>query len=320
MRDPYQILGVSRSASESEIKSAYRKLAKKYHPDLNPGRKDIEQKFKEVSSAYELLSDTTKKKRFDAGEIDENGNERGFSRSYGGASDPFGSSGRSYGYSSSSSRKGSPFSSFNPEDILSQFFGGGSFHQSDPFEESEPRSKTSSKGQDVSYAVFVPFVESCLGGKQRVTLAGHKTIEVNIPPGVVSGHKLRLRGQGVQGRGGAGDAIIDITVEPHPFFTREKDDIFLDLPISLPEAILGATVTVPTLDGQVQVKVPAGSNAGSSLRLKGKGVKKSSGAAGDMFVKIKIVLPEKPNGDLNEMIAKWAKKNAYNPRAKLGWA
>ena len=309
MRDPYQTLGVSRSADEAEIKSAYRKLAKKLHPDVNPGRKDVEQKFKEITAAYDLLSDPKKRARFDRGEIDAMGNDKGFS---GSGFDPFanaarrGAKNRAYNYSFGGDSD--PFSQMNAEDIFSEFFGGG---KSRGFQNEEKQ-----RGQDVTYGLTISFVEACQGCKKRVTLVGNKAIDVNIPPGTETGNKLRLRGQGAQGRGGSGDAIIEITVEPHRYFTRNGYDINVDLPISLPEAVTGASVEVQTLDGKVSVKTPKWANTGTTLRLKGKGVPKLKGDAGDMFVKLKIMLPENPDSDLSDIIEKWAKKKSYDPRKK----
>lgn len=305
MSDPYQILGVLRSATEAEIKSAYRKLAKKLHPDMNPGRKDIEQKFKEVTAAYDLLSDKTKRARFDRGEIDDNGNERGF-----GGGDPFG--GKRSGAHTRHSRSG-PFGfgggGVNPEDLFAEFFGG-SRQRRGAFEEPEPAA------QDVSYTITIPFVEACLGGKKRVTLNNKKTIDVNIPAGTEDGHKLRLRGLGHDG----GAAIIEIKIAPHDFFRREGQDIHLDVPIGLHEAVLGGSITVPTLSGKVSLKVVKGANTGNVMRLKGKGVPSTKGDAGDMFVKLQIVMPETISADLATFIEKWAKKNNYNPRGRLGWS
>jgi len=312
MRDPYQILGVERKASAAEIKSAYRRLAKKLHPDVNQGKKDVEAQFKEVSAAYDLLSDPTKRARFDRGEVDAQGQERGF----GGGGDPFGGMGgharshtRTYG-----SQAGNPFGGASGmEDFFSEFFGGAAKGQRSGF------GGTAAKGADVTYALSVPLVKACLGDKRRLTLSNNKTIEINIPPGTEEGHKLRLRGQGTGGPGGAGDAIIEIHVEPHALFTRRDNDILLDLPVSLPESIMGAQIKVPTLDGHVTVKIPKGSNTDSVLRLKGKGVPKAQGEPGDMFVKIKIALPDPVPKDLHDMVEKWAKKNAYDPRKKAGW-
>jgi DnaJ-class molecular chaperone len=319
MPDPYQTLGVSKSASADEIKSAYRKLAKKLHPDVNPGKKDVEQRFKDVTAAYDLLSDPEKRKRYDRGEIDAQGNERGFS------GDPFGGGGGGGGnwrrsYSSSGSGGGDPFAQFgggaSVEDILSEFMGGArSRRGGGGGGEGFPGM---GRGQDVAYTLHVPFAEAALGGKQRVTLAGGKPLEVTIPPGTEDGHKLRLRGQGHPGTTGPGDALIEIHVDDHPWFTRKGNDVYLDVPVSLPEALLGATINVPTLDGNVSLKVPKGANSGTTLRLKGKGIPHGK-ETGDMFAKLRVVLPDTPSPDLNEFIEKWAKKNAYDPRKKLGW-
>jgi DnaJ-class molecular chaperone len=307
MADPYTLLGVSKSASAAEIKSAYRKLAKKLHPDVNPDRKDIDQKFKEVTAAYDLLSDPAKRARYDRGEIDAMGNERGFAHAGGG---PFGGMGggtRTWRTSGGSFKE--DLGGFNPEDIFAEFFSG----------HNRTGRGAAPKGSDVLYALTIPFTEACLGGKRRFTLSNRKTVDVNIPPGSVDGDKLRLRGQGESGAGGAGDAIIEIHVEPHPHFTRKDNDINLEAPISLPEAVSGAGIRVPTLDGFVTVKVPKGANTGTTLRLKGKGVPASRGERGDMFVKLKVVLPDPVPESLADAIEKWAKKNAYDPRKKLGW-
>jgi DnaJ-class molecular chaperone len=313
MRDPYQILGVERSASAAEIKSAYRKLAKKLHPDVNQGKKDIEQKFKEVTAAYDLLSDAEKRARFDRGEVDAQGNERGFGGGGGSGGYGGGNNWRSRARSTSGAGAGAdPFGGFDSVDDIFAEFMGGRRGRANPGPQ---------KGADVTYALSVPFTEACLGGKRRVTLASGKTIDVTIPAGTNEGDKLRLRSQGEPGTSGAGpgDAIIEIHVEPHAFFTRKDKDIYLDAPISLPEAVLGASVKVPTLDGHVSVKVAKGANSGTTLRLKGKGVPSSSGGAGDMFVKLAIMLPDAPEDDLAEAVEKWAKKNPYDPRKKLGW-
>jgi DnaJ-class molecular chaperone len=328
MTDPYQLLGVAKTASEAEIKSAYRKLAKKLHPDVNPGRKDIEQKFKEVSAAYDILSDPAKRARYDRGEIDGGGNEKPFGgggyRSYGGG-DPFahmrnrGGAGRQGGGDSFGGAAGM-------EDFFAEFFGGAGRAPGAGF--GRGRTAAPEKGADVSYTLTIPFTEACLGGKQRVTLENKKTIDVTVPAGSTDGDKLRLRGLGEVGAGGprggdSGDAIFEIRVKPHAFFVRKENEIHLEAPISLIEAASGATIHVPTLDGQVAVKVPKGANTGTVLRLKGKGVPSAkgqgAGTAGDMFVKLKIMLPEPMPQDLADLIEKWGKKNAYDPRKKAGW-
>ncbi len=316
MRDPYDILGVTRSATADEIKSAYRKLAKKLHPDVNPGRKDIEQKFKEITAAYDLLSDAAKRARFDRGEIDAMGNDRGFAGGGFGGGGFGGARSRGHG-----SRAGGadPFAQFGGgmediDDILAQFMGaqrGGA--------RGRGAGAQAPRGGDETYSLSIPFAEACLGGKRRVTLSNGKTIDVTIPPGSEEGNKLRLRGLGQSSPAGAGDAIIEMHIEPHSYFTRKDNDVILEAPVSLPEAVLGASITVPTLDGHVTVKIPKGSNSGTTLRLKGKGIPSSATIKGDMLVKIRIMLPESPTEDLAELVEKWAKKNAYDPRKKLGW-
>jgi len=302
MRDPYQVLGVEKSATADAIKSAYRKLAKKLHPDVNPGRKDIEQKFKEVTAAYDLLSDNTKRARYDRGEIDAQGQERGFA---GASAGPFGNGGGGAWRGRHSSSGGDPFGQFgNTDDIFAEFLNAARGRGGSP--------NMGAPGETI-YSLAIPFVEACLGGKKRVTLTNGKTIDVTIPAAVIEGHKLRLRGQGERDA----DAIIEMHIEPHPFFTRKDFDIYIDVPVSLPEAVLGANIRVPTLDGYVSVKVPIGANSGTTLRLKGKGVPLGKTEAGDMFVKITIMLPDTPSADLTEFIEKWAKKNAYDPRKKL---
>ncbi|MEJ0062328.1 MAG: DnaJ C-terminal domain-containing protein [Alphaproteobacteria bacterium] len=316
MANPYQILGVTKSATADELKSAYRKLAKKLHPDVNPGRKDIEHKFKEITAAYDLVSDPVKRAKFDRGELDDMGNERGgFAR---GGGDPFGQhggGGRSYNYSSASSGNTDPFGSFS-EDLFADLFGGSKRRGAGM----GGGAQTKPRGGDATYTLTVGFIESCLGGKQRVTMASGKTIDVNVPPGTENGTKLRLKGLGQPGPGGAGDAIIDISVTPHPWFTRKDRDINLEAPVSLSEALLGASIKVPTLDGTVAVKVHKGANTGTLLRLKGKGVPAYGGKeSGDLYVRLKVVLPDPPDHALADIVEKWSKKHAYDPRAKLGW-
>lgn len=295
MTDLYQRLGTSRSASSADIKKAYRKLAKKYHPDLNQGDKHIEQKFKEVTAAYDVLSDKDKRARYDRGEIDDQGQDKGFN--FGGG-DPFG------GMRGDPRQRQGGFGGF--DDILSQFFnqgGGGGFQQ----QRQQP------KGADVTYRITISFAEACLGATKRVTLDNSKTIDVKIPKGTESGHKLRLRNLGRKGPGGTGDAIVEIGVTGHPFFTREGKDIHLDVPISLTEAVLGGSVNIPTLNGSVSLNLPKGSNSGKIMRLKGKGVPQERDSDGDMFIKLEITLPKDPS-TLEEPLKSWAKKNNYTPR------
>jgi DnaJ-class molecular chaperone len=298
-QDPYKLLGVARGASDADIKRAYRKLAKELHPDLNPNRKDIEKKFKEVSAAYALLSDKDKRARFDRGELDAEGNERSpfsGSRSYrqphgGMGGDPFGFGG----------------GGFSTEDIFAQFFG-----------DKKPPRPPRPKGADVNYTLKVSFEEACLGAEKRLALSSGKTIDVKIPVGSEDGHKLRLKGQGQEGVGGAGDALIEIKVMPHKQFTREGKDIYLDVPVALHEAVLGESITVPTLSGSVSVKLRPHASGGTTMRLKGKGVPSPHGGAGDIFVRLKITLPTDPAAQeaLSKLVNKWAQKYKYMPRDK----
>ena len=302
MKDPYQVLGVDRKASAEEIKSAYRKLAKKLHPDVNPGDEAIEQRFKEVSQAYALLSDPATRARYDRGEIDAGGQERaagGFYRTYTGGT---------------GQRQGAPFDfgeEISVDDIFSEFFGGGRMRGG--------RRRASERGADRHFSVQVSFEEAAKGAKKRLRLGGEKTLEVTIPAGTEDGQTLRLKGQGQPGRAGgaAGDALIEVAVAPHPLFRREGLDIHLDLPVSLQEAVLGASVTVPTLSGKVTMKIPEGSNTGSVLRLKGKGIQ-SDGKTGDQYLSLKIVLPEQQDEQLRDFVKRWAGFNAFDPRKKMG--
>ena len=313
MRDPYDILGVSRTASDDEIKSTYRTLAKKYHPDLNPGKKEIEAKFKEISGAYDILGDTTKRAKYDRGEIDAQGNTRTAQQNY---------------YRAKNSRDAeSPFGGdFSSEDIFADLFGGMKakstrFHGNwgagaDPFASAREKSK----GTDITENLRVSFIEAALGAKKRITLGTGKTIEINVPAGSETGNKLRLKNQGYAGyqEGRAGDAIIEIQVDAHPFFTRKAMDITCELPLTLYEAVLGATVSVPTLDGNVELKIPKGANSGTSLRLRGKGIADPQGVRGDQYVKMKIMLPDVQDEQLAKFIEKWGEKHPYDPRKKAG--
>lgn len=316
MRDPYVVLGVMRSASADDIKQAFRGLAKQFHPDLNPGRPDIEQKFKEVNGAYSLLSDPEKRARFDKGEIDATGAERpdrSFRRAWAGAGRGPGGPGARPGGAKAGAKPddNDPFS----DDFFNDIFGASKRRYS-----AGGGSGVKAKGSDVSYSVNVGFIDACLGAKRRLALSTGKSIDVNIPPGTKDQAKLRLKGQGLAGLGGAGagDAIVEVHVDAHPLFTRKDDDIHIDVPVTLTEAILGAAIKVPTLDGQVAVKVPAGANSGTVLRLKGKGIPSPErSVTGDLYVKLVVMLPEKLDGELVAFIEKWSKGRDYDVRRKL---
>ncbi|WP_119304399.1 DnaJ C-terminal domain-containing protein [Dongia deserti] len=304
MTDPYRVLGVTRNASDEEIKRAYRKLAKKLHPDLNPGDKKVEAQFKETTAAYDFLSDPEKRRKYDRGEIDESGQPRGFrySNSRPGGGTQQRRTTRGFGLEDDADFT---------EDLFGDFFGFGK----------DARDSVRLKGADVSYQVRVPFLEAVLGTKQRLQLADGKTLEVQLPPGTDSGQTLRLKGQGLPGRGGApaGDAFIEVTVEAHPIFSRDGNDILVELPITLYEAALGAIINVPTIDGRVSLKVPAGSNSGTQLRLRGRGVQVGKGGArGDQYVRLVVMLPKEVDSELKAAIEKSARNHPYKVRGKFG--
>jgi DnaJ-class molecular chaperone len=300
--DPYTTLGVKKDATQDDIQKAYRRLAKKLHPDLNPGNKIAEEKFKEVSAAYDLLSDPEKRARFDRGEIDASGTERPRQQYYRDFADQD-------GWSAYTTNSGfADFSDFSgSEDILSEIFGR------------QGRAGHRRRGQDVRYHLDLSFLDAVNGGKQSIVLPDGTTLDVNIPPGTRDGQILRLRGKGrpAPGDGPPGDALIEISVLPHPYFTRKGDDIYLDLPISLKEAVLGAKIKVPTPGGAVTVAVPKWSNTGRVLRLKGRGVPRADGSKGDEYIKLMLMLPEKPDPKLEAFVAEWQPVE-YSPRQSMG--
>ncbi|HVO03699.1 MAG TPA: DnaJ C-terminal domain-containing protein [Candidatus Cybelea sp.] len=304
MADPYKTLGVAPSATADEIKKAYRKLAKRLHPDVNPGNKKVEQQFKEATAAYDLLSDAEKRRKFDAGEIDENGNPRGFAgwggRGYGGSGGAGGTGTRGRGPRAADLGLDDEFA----EDLFRDFFNFG--------RGGAGRAGVKMRGADVSYKAEVSFLEAARGAKKRLTLSDGKTLDITIPAGTLDGQTLRLKGQGLPGSGGAsnGDAFVEITVTEHPYFERDGNDVLLECPISLAEAVLGGQITVPTVDGQVSLKVPKNSNTGTQLRLKGKGiVDPRSGQRGDQFVRFVVMLPRQMDAELEQSIDRWAKSH-----------
>ena len=307
VRDPYTVLGIGRPSSADDIKKAYRELAKKLHPDRNPNDKKAEAKLKEINAAYNFLSDADKRRRYDAGEIDANGQEKVFS--YQRHSRPHA---RQRGHGA---RNFFDADDFTTEDILNDIFGMGKKKTASSSSAPEPNSS-----RDVNYTLKVPFEEAMLGGKRTIKLADGKEVSLAIPPGSEDATKLRLKGQGQPGRfgGAAGDAYILLSVDPHAFFIREGYDIKCELPVSLTEAVLGGAIRVPALGGLVEMKVPKHANTGTVLRLKGKGVPKTDGTAGDQYVKLKIVLPDEMDDSLGEFLKKWKPGQHFNPRKKAG--
>lgn len=295
--NPYEVLGVKPDATQDEIRGAYRKLAKEHHPDLNPGDRAAEEKFKTVAAAYDLLGDAEKRARFDRGEIDATGAERPRERYY---RDFHGAGAQDHAYSSAAG-------SADFEDILSEIFAA------------QRGAQSRRRGQDVLYQLPVTLLEAVNGATKRVTLADGSTLDVRIPPGTQDGQVLRLRGKGSAGVGDGppGDALVEATIEAHPFFTRKGDDIEIDLPVTLREAVLGTTVSVPTPTGSVRMTVPKNANTGTRLRLRGKGAARPDGTRGDEYVTLKIVLPERPDPELEKFAAGWSADPNWNPRRHL---
>jgi DnaJ-class molecular chaperone len=295
--DPYATLGLGRTATADDIRRAYRKLAKELHPDVRPDDKASEERFKRATAAFNLLSDPVTKSRFDRGEIDADGNERM----------AFGSRPRQSARASAGAGAGpagGPQDAFDLGDIFSDLFGSGMGGAG--------RGYGRMRGRDIRFTLDIDFLDAVNGAKRRVSLAEGRTLDVAIPAGVESGQVLRLKSQGgtgVQG-GPAGDALVELNVRPHSFFRREGQDIHMDLNISLTEAVEGAKVQAPTPSGPVALSIPAGSNTGKVLRLKGKGV----AGTGDQFVRLLVMLPETPDEDLKKFVKKWPKRDQTPPR------
>jgi DnaJ-class molecular chaperone len=317
MRDPYSVLGVSKSADSAEIKKAFRKLAKKYHPDQSKDPK-AKERFAEVSAAYEILGDEKKKAQFDRGEIDAEGKPRfhgfeGFDhgpfghRTYAG-----GGPGAEHFEFNFGGRPGAQ--GFDPSDLFGDLFGGGLGGR-----RGRGRGAAAPRGEDVTTSVTISLVDAVKGSTARVTLPTGRTLEVSIPAGIEDGKQIRLKRQGHPSPygGEAGDAIVTVRIAKHPHFRIDGRDLRLDLPITLYEAILGAKVNVPTLDGMVELAIPAGSNGGRTLRLRGKGLPNPQGERGDLLVTLRIVLPDEPDTELINLMRKWESQKPYNPRRDL---
>ncbi|WP_324262052.1 DnaJ C-terminal domain-containing protein [Altererythrobacter sp. H2] len=323
MSDPYATLGVARTASEKEIKSAYRKLAKELHPDRNQDNPKASERFSKVTQAYDLLSDATKRAQFDRGEIDGDGNPAnpfaGMGGGYGGR--PGGGFGGSYGGGFGGQ------GGFRPEDLqgaegldlgdlFDGLFGGGGARRGPAGAAGfRGQGRPPPKGADVAYRLRVPFIDAATRKDQRITLADGKTIDLKLPAGVEDGTQMRLKGKGEPGPGGTGDGIVTIAIDRHPHFRRDGDDVRLDLPITLDEAVMGGKVKCPTVDGAVMLTIKPGTGSGTVMRLGGKGFSTKAGARGDQLVTLEIQLP----ADLSELSRRlegW--QDSSNPRAKLG--
>ena len=295
--NPYEVLGVKPDATATDIRKAYRRLAKSSHPDVNRGDKNSEERFKRISAAYDLLSDAEKRARFDRGEIDASGAERPRSRarrtSANGAAHPFagaGGFGEAAGFA-------------DADDIFAQMFGRNF--------------RRNPRGADRRYQLDVDFLDAVNGAKRSLVLPDGSHIDVNIPAGIRDGQVLRIRGKGEPGDGGAGDAMIEVGVRPHPHFERKGDNIHVEVPITLKEAVLGAKIKAPTPTGSVTVTVPKGANTGTVLRLKGRGVRRKNGERGDEYVTLKVRLPDKGDPELERFVTHWHPATSQDPRSEL---
>jgi DnaJ-class molecular chaperone len=302
MKDPYETLGVSRSATDKEIKDAFKKLARKFHPDLHPGDTEAETKFKAISAANDLLKDKEKRRRFDAGEIDASGAERPQERFYRDFADrPYASHAAQDGFATNEEL----------EEFLARAFAGGSQRSEGIFR---------ARGQDVSYEVPVGFLDAANGAVRTITLPEGKTLQVTIPEGAEDRQMLRLKGQGMPGFGDgpAGDAYVELHVEPHPYFRRKDDNIYVEVPATLKEAVLGARIEVPTINGPVSMMVPKGSNTGTTLRLRERGIRnRKTGQRGHQFITLKVVLPPANEPELVAFLESWQPTNSDDPRKDM---
>lgn len=298
MRDPYEVLGVAKGADGQAIKKAYRALARELHPDLHPGDKKAENRFKEVAAAYDLLSDPDKKARYDRGEIDASGTpktERRFYRDYAQA-------GRGTRYT----EPGDFFRDFEGVDIFSELFR-------DIHRDAGP-----APGAGISHRVEIDFLDAVNGATKEIVLADGRRLKVTIPPGILDGHVLRLKGQGAPGLGGgpAGDLRLEIKVRDHPHFRRTGQDIHAELAVTLAEAVLGGKIEVATVDGPVSLSIPPGANTGMRLRVRGKGVPAADGRRGDHYVTLQVMLPEGRDAELERFVRDWAQRHPYRVRER----
>jgi DnaJ-class molecular chaperone len=320
MRDPYSVLGVSKSADMAEIKKAFRKLAKKYHPDQSKDPK-AKERFAEINAAYEILGDEKKRAQYDRGEIDAEGKPRfhGF-EGFGAEGPGFGrrwqsGGGPGYQHFEFDLGGGSPGGAGGFSDIFADLFGGGA----GTGRRGRTRAQPAPRGEDVHASATVSLADAAKGTAVRVSLPTGRTLEVTVPAGIEEGKQIRLKGQGQPSPlgGEPGDAWVTIHIAKHPHFRVEGRDLRLDLPVTLYEAVLGGKVTVPTLDGPVELTIPPGSNGGRTLRLRGKGLPNPQGGAGDLLVTLKIVLPDEGDHELADLMRRWQAQKPYNPRAGM---
>lgn len=314
MRDPYSVLGVAKSADLAEIKKAFRKLAKKYHPDHSQEPK-AKEKFAEVSAAYEIVGDEKKRAAFDRGEIDAEGKPRYQGFEGFGAGGPGGRRAGATGFENFEFNFGGGRgrAGFDPADIFGDIFGAGAAGARKGAGHRPPPAR----GEDVAAIVTIGLPEAVKGTTARVTLPTGRTLEVSVPAGIEDGRQIRLKRQGQPGpsHGEPGDAIVTVKIGKHPFFRVEGRDLRLDLPVTLYEAVLGAKVSAPTLDGAVELAIPAGSNGGRTLRLRGKGLPGSP--AGDLLIALRIVLPDEQDTELQILMRRWEAQKPYNPRGDM---
>ncbi len=313
MADPYATLGVARGADEAEIKKAYRKLAKELHPDRNKNNPKASERFSQVTSAYDLLTDKDKRARFDRGEIDGDGNPTA-PFGFGGGTGARGAGGGGF------RSQGFEFGGDGAEmgDIFEGLFGGGRQAGGGGFASGFGGGRrAATKGANVAYKLQVPFTDAATLATQRVTLADGRSLDLKLPAGVETGTQMRLAGRGDEGPGGAGDAIVTIEVQPHRFFVRDGDDVRVDLPVTLAEAVLGGQVRAPTVDKPVMLTVPKGTTSGRVLRLKGKGFHKKGGGRGDQLVTLMVDVPAN-DAELEGFVANWPGATTGNPRAAMG--
>lgn len=316
MSDPYKTLGVARTASEKEIKSAYRKLAKQLHPDRNQDNPKAAERFSLVTNAYDLLSDSAKRAAFDRGEVDAEGNPTNPFGGGGFAGGGFGGGG--FGGGRPRGPQGQPGGQAGDMDLGDLFeglFGGGAARGSGGFG-GQTRRPPPQKGADIHYRLAVPFVDAATRTDQRITMADGKTISLKLPAGVEDGTQMRLKGKGHEGPGGKGDGLVMIEVDAHPFFRRDGDHIRLDLPITIDEALHGAKVKCPTATGPVMLTIKPGTNGGTVMRLKGKGFSNKTGTHGDQLVTLEVQMPE-DSAELIKRLDGWSDDS--NPRAKFGF-